>query len=49
VVRWARSVATVGLEQHDNEENASDDEPMDINEVPNPRNANGVPVTGRAN
>ncbi len=39
----------LGIEEHDDEKNARDDEPVNVDEVPDPRNANRVPVTRRAN
>ena len=39
----------LGIEEHDDEENARDDEAVNVDEVPNPRNADGVPVTRCAN
>ena len=38
----------LGIEEHDDEHNASDDEPVNVDEVPNPRNTNCVPVARRA-
>jgi len=38
----------LGGEQHDDEKDASDDEAMDINEVPNASDANGVAIAGSA-
>ena len=39
----------LGIEEHDDEENAGDDEAVHVDEVPNPRNTNCVPVARRAN
>ena len=38
----------LGIEQHDDEHNARDDEPVNVDEVPDPRNPNSVPVAGCA-
>ena len=36
------------VKEHDDEENASDDEAVNVDEVPNPRNTDCVPVARRA-
>src|ERR1035441_4322015 len=38
----------LGVEEHDDEENTRDDKPVDIDEVPNPRDTNRVPIARRA-
>ena len=38
----------LGIEEHNDEENAGDDEAVNVDEVPNPRNTNCVPVARRA-
>ena len=39
----------LGIEEHDDEENAGEDESMHVDEVPDPRDADSVPVPGSAN
>src|ERR1035437_7429227 len=37
-----------GVKKHDDKENAGDDKAVDIDEVPNPRDTDRVPIAGRA-
>src|ERR1035437_7622826 len=37
-----------GVEEHDDEENTRNDKPVDIDEVPDPRDTNRVPIARRA-
>src|SRR5690242_1527730 len=46
--RWHNAPPLLGVEQHDDEDNSSNDEAVHIDEVPYPRNADGVPVARRA-
>ena len=39
----------LGIKEHEDEKNAGENEPVNVDEVPDPRNADRVPVTGRAN